>query len=206
MRAKHFEALGELLGSLQNHGISFKPPARFTRPQFGALRLATRLAALRSAAKDKLLTPAQLSFFERAFELAFRSMKSLGHGRDVFGLIHGDLGYGNYLFYRGQAGAIDFEAGGFGYFLEDLVEPIHFAQHVPHFPRLCADVLRGYRRQRPLDAKMESHLPAFLCCAAVTTAGYIAAEPSRRNDLPEFAKYFSRNLPRDVPFLASRRS
>ena len=195
MRTIHFEKLGELLGTMQNHATTFSPPRGFTRPRFGRKRLKSRMAALRDAAGDRLMKPKQLAVFERAFEQADSAMTALGERRSVFGLIHADLGYGNYLFHRGRAGAIDFEASGFGHFLEDLVEPIHFAQHVPHFPRLCADVLRGYRRARALSDEVASYLPAFLAAAAVTTTGYIASESSRRAELPKFADYFAKHLP-----------
>jgi Ser/Thr protein kinase RdoA (MazF antagonist) len=95
MRQRHFEALGELLASLQNHAIVFSTPQGFTRPQYGRRRLRSRLAALRSAADERLITPSQSRFFDRAAEYGDAAMAKLGRGRAVFGLIHGDLGYGN---------------------------------------------------------------------------------------------------------------
>lgn len=201
MKVKHFEQLGGLLASMQDHAASFTPPPGFTRARFGKKRIRSRMDKIRQAHNEGRLTSGQIDFFERAAERAEMAMTQLGEGRAVFGLIHGDLGYGNYLFHQGRPGAIDFEVCGYGHFLEDLVEPVHFAQHVSHFPRICCDVLRGYRQVRRLDDEMIQYFPAFIDAAAVTTCGYIAGEPSRKSHLSQFARYFTKYLPKRRPGL-----
>lgn len=197
MRTKHLESLGELMARLHLHAMQFKRPRGFYRPTFGRERLLVRLTTLRTSHKQRAITRAQLNVFERATKLGLAAMRRLGTGREVFGLIHGDLCYGNQIYDRtGRAGAIDFEAGGFGYFLEDIVEPFALAQHVPRIDKLCEDVLRGYRTVRALPDEHARLIPAFVTVSIVTTCGYIAGEPTRRAEIGDFAKYAQKHLPR----------
>ena len=52
-------------------------------------------------------------------------MEDWGKEPDVYGLIHADLGTkANVLFNKGEARAIDFDDGGFGYWTYDLAVPL----------------------------------------------------------------------------------
>lgn len=84
-------------------------------------------------------------------------MDRWGQGREVYGLIHGDLGLDtNLLFWGGQARAIDFDDSGYGYYLYDLPLVLEHCQGDASLPRF-REALRGkklagvkFRRQQPI--------------------------------------------------------
>jgi Ser/Thr protein kinase RdoA (MazF antagonist) len=189
MKLRHFELLGRLIARLHRHAEAFVPPKNFRRPQLGTEFVEQRCDDLRRAIDSGRLPRAYAKVFDAAEKRVFAAMRRLGRSREVYRLIHCDLGYCNHVFYRGEAGAIDFEACGFGYLLQDIAEPLAFVQHVKPFPAIRDALLRGYRKVAPLSAKHEKFLPDFLDAALLTTLGYIAAEPTRATDLRSLARY-----------------
>jgi Ser/Thr protein kinase RdoA (MazF antagonist) len=189
----HFERLGELIASLNEHALRFRPPRGFARPRWEQA-FEKRFANLRIAHKQKRLSRERLMFFEAARQRARRAARRLGRSRNVYGLIHADLGYANHLFHDGRAGAIDFEACGYGWFLHDLAEPLVFVQHVKHYPSFRDAILAGYRRVRPLPPDVAAHLDDFIDFSALTSIGYIAGEPTRKHDLAWMARYLCKVL------------
>jgi len=182
-----------LIASLHEHAIAFRPPRGFVRPRWD-LDFEKRFENLRMAAKQRRLSRERLRFFEAARERALDATQRVGRSRDVFGLIHADLGYANHLFHAGRAGAIDFEACGYGWFGHDIVEPLVFLQHSKKYPQLRDGLLEGYRRVRPLPRGTEEHLNDFIDLSALTSVGYIAGEPTRQADLAWFSRYLQRVL------------
>ena len=193
LRPKHYQQLGELIASLHEHAIAFRPPRGFLRPRWD-VDFEKRFGNLRVAAKQRRLSRERLRFFEAARERAIRATRKVGRGRDVFGLIHADLGYANHLFHAGRAAAIDFEASGFGWFGHDIVEPLVFLQHSKRYVQLRDALLEGYRRVRPLPPGTEEHLDDFIDLSALTSVGYIAGEPTRQADLAWFSRYLMKVL------------
>jgi Ser/Thr protein kinase RdoA (MazF antagonist) len=203
IKPKHYAQLGELIARLHEHAARFRPPRGFVRPRW-EVDFEGRFANLRAAEKSGRLSRERLKFFEAARRRAIRATKRVGRGRDVYGLIHADLGFSNHLFHGGRAGAIDFETCGYGWFLHDLAEPLVFIQHSRNYPRLRDALLEGYRRIRPLSATMEQYLPDFIDFSALTSLGYIAGEPTRAGDLGWFSRYLQKVLRK--PAAAGRRS
>jgi Ser/Thr protein kinase RdoA (MazF antagonist) len=193
IKPKHFAQLGELIARLHEHAGRFRPPRGFARPRW-EVDFEGRFANLRVAEKSGRLSRKRLKFFEAARRRALRATKRVGRGRDVYGLIHSDLGFTNHLFHHGRAGAIDFETCAYGWFLHDLAEPLVFLQHSKHFQRLRDALLEGYRGVRPLSATMEALLPDFIDFSALTSLGYIAGEPTRAGDLGWFSRYLEKVL------------
>lgn len=193
MNAEHFALLGTLIAGLHGHAARWSPPEGFVRPRWSE-EFGVQLAHLRRAAADGRLPRARAECMDAAADRARRAMSEVGTAPDVFHLIHSDLGYGNHLFHRGRAGAIDFEKCAYGWALADLAEPLCWVQHVPHFPALRDALLAGYRAVRPLSRELESRLPDFLDFAAVATLGYIANEPARADDLEGLSAYAAKTL------------
>jgi Ser/Thr protein kinase RdoA (MazF antagonist) len=193
LRPQHYQQLGGLIASLHGHTMVFRPPRGFVRPRWDR-DFEKRFENLRVAAKQRRLSRERLRFFEAARERAVDACRQVGLRRDVFGLIHADLGYANHLFHRGRAGAIDFEACGYGWFGHDIVEPLVFLQHSKKYPALCGALLEGYRRVRPLPRGTEAHLDDFIDLSALTSVGYIAGEATRQADLAWFSRYLQRVL------------
>jgi len=88
--------------------------------------------------------------------------RALGQGPDTFGLIHGDLHQENYLFYKGQVRAIDFDDCGFGYYLYDLAVTAYEVGWRDDSAALRTGLLAGYRSVRPLSPAHEDYLQTFM--------------------------------------------
>lgn len=86
-----------------------------------------------------------------------------------FGLIHADLVPGNVLTHEGHIKLIDFDDGGFGYRLFDLVTALHKFHAHPHYANLKAALLNGYLSKRALDL---SAFELFMALRAVTYVGW----------------------------------
>ena len=193
MKPKHFAVLGELIASLHEHAGRFRPPRGFVRLRWDE-ELERRFAHVTAAGRSGRIDRKRMKVFDASLGRAQRAARRLGRGKDVYRLIHADLGYSNHLFHRGRAGAIDFEACGYGYLLHDLAEPLVFAQHVKHFPALRDALIRGYRRVRPMSVEIVGLLPDFIDFSAMTSLGYICGERSRARDLRPISGYLAKVL------------
>jgi amino acid adenylation domain-containing protein len=92
---------------------------------------------------------------------------ALGEGRDVFGLIHGDLQVTNFLFAGGRVAAIDFADCGWGYYPYDIATTLLPLWGRHDFAALSEAFLRGYRQVRPLPPAHRDRLESFLAARAV---------------------------------------
>ena len=85
------------------------------------------------------------------------------------GWVHGDLHPWNVLFHQGQAGAIDFSDGGWGFLAQDLASALQFVHHplddgVDHRAQAAAfenALLDGYASVRALPAGWPAQLPTL---------------------------------------------
>jgi Ser/Thr protein kinase RdoA (MazF antagonist) len=117
-----------------------------------------------------------------AIERVWATLRALGEGPEVFGLIHADLHQRNYLFHDGGVGAIDFDDCGYGHWLYDLAVTLNCLQSHPELPTLRAALLAGYRRGRPLPAEHKQCLDAFLALRTIQDVLWDVEE----RDKPEF--------------------
>jgi Ser/Thr protein kinase RdoA (MazF antagonist) len=108
-------------------------------------------------------------------------MRELGAGRDVFGLIHGDLIQSNYLVdgrpKRVRVHAIDFADFGRGYFLYDIAVTLLMLRPFDRSGAQRVAFLRGYRNIRALSASEEKRIDPFIAIRAVVLARSLLGAP-----------------------------
>jgi len=123
----HMKAIGSLIARLHNHASSWKSPSGFVRRHydhngFWGDDTGTSFTA------DEVWPRIPKRYFKAFQEVTTQVeqvMEDWGKRSDVYGLIHADLGTkANVLFYEGEARAIDFDDGGFGYWVYDLAVPL----------------------------------------------------------------------------------
>ena len=89
-------------------------------------------------------------------------MESWGKGLSVYGLIHADLGTkANVLFYGREARAIDFDDGGFGYWIYDLAVPLCDWEGQNVWSEYRNALLAGYKEFRPIPEEQLAQLELF---------------------------------------------
>ena len=115
--------------------------------------------------------------------------RTLGTGRDDWGLIHGDLHPGNLLFHRGEARPIDFSRCGYGHFVYDIAECCRFVGSERR--RAFAE---GYRRFRPLPDAYPELLEAFFIRGWIENFAFHAPNPKEQAWLAEAVPPFVERL------------
>ena len=160
--AQHFKELGRLTAKLHRHAQAWQT-AKIDRPTYNAGTILDRkvsgpVAAALGAVRVGVVNDTLSLLRERLQAVEAQ----LGVGADSFGLIHGDLSFGNVLF--GQHGAIpvDFDDCGFGYYLHDLAVPLAGAFQQSGFDEKYDAFVRGYRQIHALAPDLLVHLPVFL--------------------------------------------
>jgi Ser/Thr protein kinase RdoA (MazF antagonist) len=178
----HLERVGAFMAGLQLHGARFQPPNDFVRGRLDNLTDQARRLAARGASEAiargqidhpddetaavRLIT--EICSSEDGARVATlirkvrETQRALGQGPETFGLIHGDLHQGNYLFHGDQVRAIDFDDCGYGYYLYDMAVTLSEVNWRKDTPALRKSFLAGYRRVRDFSPEHEQYLDTFI--------------------------------------------
>jgi Ser/Thr protein kinase RdoA (MazF antagonist) len=164
------------MARLHEHARSFKPPAGFVCPRWSWDGLFGRRSPWRPARPPTLDAPTR-RLFAHVRRRGRAIMDLLGAGRDVFGLIHGDLIQPNYLVDGRHVHAIDFADFGRGYFLYDIAVTLLMLKPFDRTGRQRDAFLRGYRNVRPIRAWEEALIDPFIAIRAVVLANHLLGQP-----------------------------
>jgi Ser/Thr protein kinase RdoA (MazF antagonist) len=179
----HLEQIGMFTACLHEHTTRWSFPPHFVRGRVDNLTAEVRRKSLlnpQTASSNDLMQHPTDEDIERALRLVTEqcsvedaavvrraighireTLLELGYTPEVFGLVHADLHYENFLFHRGRAHVIDFDDCGFGHHLFDLNVTLLEIQDHPRYAALRAALLAGYRRARPLSTAHEACLDTF---------------------------------------------
>jgi Ser/Thr protein kinase RdoA (MazF antagonist) len=173
------EKVGRLMARLHEHGRAFKPPRGFVCPRWDYVGLFGARSPWRPVRPPPLDT-ATRRLFDRVRRRARSLMQRLGTGRDVFGLIHGDLIQPNYLVDGRHVHAIDFADFGRGYFLYDMAVTLLMLRRFDRTGTQRAAFLRGYRSVRTLSREHEESIDPFIGIRATVLSRWLlgAREPT----------------------------
>lgn len=174
--------VGRLMARLHLHGQKFRPPQGFRCPRWDCDGLFAEGSPW-FPEYPSAINPPLRRMFSKVICRARTVMESLGAGRAVFGLIHGDLMQANYVVHNGSVHAIDFADFGRGYFLYDMAVNLLMLRPFDRSGRQREAFLRGYREIRPLAAANELLIEIFLAVRAVVLCRsiYGSARPEADN-------------------------
>ena len=184
----HFEELGRMTATLHRHAQTWTSNASLNRPTYDSKTvfrsdIQERLVEMLGSVDAEPINTALLTLRERLQS----SESTLGLGSDRFGLIHGDLSFGNVLFDEIGAIPIDFDDCGFGYFLHDLAVPLAGAWTKPGFEERYQAFLVGYRQIRELPIDLLLHVPVFIGLrSAQLIMDYAGSVPSKQGILDQY--------------------
>jgi Ser/Thr protein kinase RdoA (MazF antagonist) len=145
-----YRLVGRSSALIQQHGRSWTPPAGFTRPTWDVDALIGPRALWGNYADLSALSGAQVDLMHRAAAVVRRRLDAFGRGPDRFGLTHGDLMPDNVLVADGVPYVIDFDDGGYGWYLYDLATLLAFKVADPGFALVGDAWVDGYRTIAPL--------------------------------------------------------
>lgn len=165
VRPWHLKAIGRLMAGLQNHAARWSPPLGFVRRHYDRNGLWGDDTGTGYTADQVIpLIPREYSDgFHTVTSRVESVMDDWGKGPEVYGLIHADLGTeANVLFHRGEARAIDFDDGGYGYWVYDLAIPLVDLEGDEALPVLRKALLEGYGEYRSLPEEQLEKLDLFI--------------------------------------------
>ena len=135
---------GRVLGHLHSFVVGWEPPSEFDRACLDVDGLIGANPVM--GGSFDLLSDSALPSFESAQTEIIRRTEGLGHGKEVFNLIHADLHYRNIVFTPSGAVPIDFDDAGFGYFMFDLAVSISSFNHLKLGPDPAQRLIEEYRQ------------------------------------------------------------
>lgn len=148
--------------------------------------------------------PEELTVFEAAARRVREDLEALGEGRDVFGVIHRDLGLDNLVFLDGAVGSIDFDLCGLGHYLLDVAATLASLRplHVERLELMSESFLEAYERERALPSGYRRYLATFDVMRRVSAVNrqislLSAGEAGTRR--PEFLRNSVRWIRRNYP-------
>jgi Ser/Thr protein kinase RdoA (MazF antagonist) len=171
--SQSYRVVGQLVARMHQFARQWVLPAGFIRHEWdedGLLGAEPwwgrfwELEALDSPQRDLLL---------RAREAALVELADYGKSVDRYGLIHADPLPENFL--RGDDGevrVIDFDDGGFGWFIFDFATALFFHLGEPWFDELLGAMLAGYQEVKELPPEFEARLPLFLLLRGFSYLGW----------------------------------
>jgi Ser/Thr protein kinase RdoA (MazF antagonist) len=191
----HYAAQGRLMAGMHAVGEELQPSDRAALRSYDCDGLFIEVPALCLPVDDvwPLLPRRYVSSFREVSGRMRKAMQTLGDGRDVFGLIHADLGTdANLLFWHGNPRAIDFDESGLGYWVYDLAVAMEHCRGRQDF-RLRRDaLLDGYCEVRELPGEQIQHMDLFMAAFDVHLGLWANAVVRLRPELDVVRRRFER--------------
>jgi Ser/Thr protein kinase RdoA (MazF antagonist) len=192
LNAKSLQLAGVFLAKMHQHAQRFVLPTGFTRKKWDFDLFMGGEPGIDKSRFDALLSSEERRVFEVMAGRIERELETLGEAPEVFGLIHADFHHGNYLFYKGELYAIDFDECGFGHYVYDVAVALSEIRHREEFPVMREAFLEGYRQIRRFPESLEEHIESLiiarLLMLAIWQAGISGSSPQHQEVAAEFAR------------------
>jgi Ser/Thr protein kinase RdoA (MazF antagonist) len=179
--------IGILAGRLHSHASRWRLPATFKRPVRNADFFAKAVDSLKIAVEDGRLDYHDFKTLHTSIQGLCQTLTSIRKTRKNFGLLHGDLHRGNFLYQNGEISVIDFSLSAFGYFTYDLGTCLSNMQ-----PSLHPLFLSGYSRYFPLPKNYEWLIEGFFIASYVVTFSFWLENPDAQEVLSQRVPYIAR--------------
>ncbi|WP_238655389.1 phosphotransferase enzyme family protein [Paenibacillus piscarius] len=198
---EQLHAVGMMLATMHEAGEQFVPSAEFTRPAWGADSFRKNWDKLEKHL-SVLVPEAWWKLYQAAAARIPGELEAMTPHPVNYGLIHGDLHFGNVVFADGQPRAIDFGLCGYGFYLYDLAAALL---------ELSAEqrriLIRGYSSIRALEPDYERKLECFFIMIMIGNYSHHISNsdelPSLREEQPYALAYLKEYLA-DSRFLFKR--
>jgi Ser/Thr protein kinase RdoA (MazF antagonist) len=178
--------VGDLTGRLHKHASRWRLPKGFVRPERGMPAFRQALESLRPAIADGRIAYSDFRQFESALETLEFHLGHLRKTRQTWGLLHGDLYKGNFIFRAGRLSLIDFSLSAFGCYLFDLAVALSDTRE-----DLRPLLLEEYQKHIRLPKNWQALLEGLYLASMVGTFSFWINSPEAQE-----------NLVRRVPLIA----
>ncbi len=160
---QHYEAIGRIIGQLHEFVKKWK------RCRFNRLPIDVQLydSEFRSwYSEEESESDDALKLRESVQKILDEVKHLLGQGPENFGIVHGDLSFGNVIFAKNQVFPVDFDDCGFGYYIYDLAIVLAGAYGHSEFESKQDALISAYRSVTQVEDKQVSLLPVFVLLRA----------------------------------------
>ena len=158
---KTIKQVGEFLAKLHNYSQKFFAPPGFERPMWDEDGLLGSFP-INLPMESEALLPAERKVLNSAALQIRKDLAKLDKNERSFGLIHGDLHFGNCKFHRSKIQVLDFDDCAWGYYLYDLAITLYYLRRLENFNALRTSFLAGYQTRRSLPQQYEFYLEAMI--------------------------------------------
>ena len=176
-RKRIFGRIGELIGAMHNQATRWEEPPGFTRPRLDLDGLLGEAPRWGRFWEQPDLTAAERQLLLTTREKLCSALRSYGEKPGKFGLTHADINPDNIVYSEGELALIDFDDAAYGWHVYDISAALIDDRYADDFDAVCAALLDGYRKLRPLGALDVDLLPAFLLIRGMVTIGWFHQRP-----------------------------
>lgn len=177
---ENYRMLGELNARIHNHSACWSPPAKFKRQSWdedGLLGTAPIWGHFANLADLADLTNGEADLLRTAQSTVRGHMMAYGKSKDRFGLIHADLMPENILVNGDDVRVIDFDDGGFGWYMYDPATAFFMHVDEGHYLDMRQAWLEGYQTVRTLTAEDIDAIDALLVARGLIALGWAHTRP-----------------------------
>lgn len=179
--------IGELVGKIHAHAQRWQIPAGFSRPQRDAAYFQNALRSLQPAIQDGRISYFDYQAFDTSLKLLEEEIHRLPPRLPTWGLLHGDLHRGNFLFHEGQVRLIDFSMCGFGHFAYDLATCLSNVRTIFH-----PIFIEQYTKFVPLPPGYERLLEGYFLASYIATFSLWISDTKSQETLIQRVAYIAR--------------
>lgn len=170
----NYRMIGGLLAKMHAFSRQWALPAGFTRHAWDLEGLLGDEPWWGRFWELALLDDGQRQRLAAASERARVELLDYGTGPDRYGLIHADPLPENFLVDAdGTVRVIDFDDGGFGWYLFDFATALFFLLGEEPFDDMLAALVEGYQEEQPLPPEFGERLPLFFLLRGFTYLGWV---------------------------------
>lgn len=169
-----WQRLGEIMARLHEHSRGWRRPPRFVRPAWDGPALVGDSPRWGPPDPHRAFDPESSRLLQRCRAEVQARLSAIGSDENVYGLIHGDLGFENVLVgANGDVAVIDFDDSGDSWFLHDLAVALYPHEGSVGFDERRDALVAGYRRAGELPEEVLSELPTFLMARRIASLGWV---------------------------------
>jgi len=179
--------IGMLAGKIHSHSSRWRLPTGFERPTHNANYFTRVVDSLKPAVDDGRIDYYDLKILHTSIQELSRILQPIRKTRKSFGLIHGDLHRGNFLYHEGEISLIDFSLCAFGHFMYELGTCLSNIQ-----PSLHPIFLSNYNRFFPLPKNYERLIEGFFIASYAVTFSFWLDNPEAQEALTQRVPYIAR--------------
>ena len=174
-----WHALGRLIAQLHQASDSLDTSGNFRRRHWNLAALLGRAPLWGLFWQSSLLNSLQMKTMRRIKDKAFKAMEELIVRHSDYGLIHSDLNAQNILCRRDgddwHMTAIDFDDGGFGFRIYDLLIALFAYNDSVHYSAYRTALFDGYTSVRKMVIPTECECRVLLAVRAMSLLGWVSS-------------------------------